>query len=185
VSSGVERGARRSNRHARASRSARRASARHTRGRCDRRAQSSTRWGQPSNLGLGGTTKSPGSPTRALGNATTGYAWEWVRRTDTNGHLQMTGSRTLRSPLDSKRRQYTNTPSPSAPTGMARSRRFAPSVQPTRRGGRRRPRNRVCRSLLHSARPLPPTLLLGRPATLCLEEIVELPRVLHGHLDVE
>ena len=27
------------------------------------------------------------------------YGWDWVRKTDPNGHLEMPGSRTLRSPL--------------------------------------------------------------------------------------
>ncbi len=46
------------------------------------------------------------------------YAWEWVRKTDPNGYLQMPGSRTLRSPLDRKRWYYANTPSPSVPEGF-------------------------------------------------------------------
>ena len=45
------------------------------------------------------------------------YAWDWVRRTDPNGFLQMPGSRTLSSPLDGKRWYYANSPSPSAPEG--------------------------------------------------------------------
>jgi hypothetical protein len=46
------------------------------------------------------------------------YAWDWVRRTDSNGHLQMPGSRTLRSPLDDKRWYYANKPSPAVPEGF-------------------------------------------------------------------
>ena len=46
------------------------------------------------------------------------YAWDWVRRTDPNGYLQMPGSRTLRSPLDSKRWYYANNPSPAVPNGF-------------------------------------------------------------------
>jgi hypothetical protein len=46
------------------------------------------------------------------------YAWDWVRRTDPNGHLQMPGSRTLRSPLDGKRWYYANKPSPAVPEGF-------------------------------------------------------------------
>jgi hypothetical protein len=46
------------------------------------------------------------------------YAWEWVRRTDPNGYLQMPGSRTLRSPLDDMRWYYANNPSPSVPEGL-------------------------------------------------------------------
>jgi hypothetical protein len=45
------------------------------------------------------------------------YAWDWVRRTDSVGHLQMPGSRTMRSPRDQKRWYYANRPSPSVPDG--------------------------------------------------------------------
>jgi hypothetical protein len=46
------------------------------------------------------------------------FAWDWVRKTDPAGHLQMPGSRTLRSPLDGKRWYYANTPSPATPDGF-------------------------------------------------------------------
>jgi len=46
------------------------------------------------------------------------YAWDWVRRTDPNGFLQMPGSRTLRSPLDGTRWYYANDPNPSVPNGF-------------------------------------------------------------------
>jgi hypothetical protein len=46
------------------------------------------------------------------------YAWDWVRKTDPNGHLQMPGSRTLRSPLDNMRWYFANTPSPAVPNGF-------------------------------------------------------------------
>ena len=46
------------------------------------------------------------------------YAWDWVPKADPNGHLQMPGSRTLRSPLDNKRWYYANTPSPAVPEGF-------------------------------------------------------------------
>ena len=46
------------------------------------------------------------------------YAWDWVRKTDPNGYLQMPGSRTMRSPLDGKRWYYANTPSPAVPDGL-------------------------------------------------------------------
>jgi hypothetical protein len=46
------------------------------------------------------------------------YAWDWVRRTDPNGYLQMPGSRTLVSPLDRKRWYYANAPSPAVPEGL-------------------------------------------------------------------
>ncbi|HEV3167870.1 MAG TPA: hypothetical protein VGZ22_27965 [Isosphaeraceae bacterium] len=46
------------------------------------------------------------------------YAWDWVRRTDPNGYLQMPGSRTVRSPLDKRRWYYANNPSPAVPDGL-------------------------------------------------------------------
>ncbi len=46
------------------------------------------------------------------------YAWDWVRKTDPNGYLQMPGSRTLRSPLDNRHWYYANLPSPAVPEGM-------------------------------------------------------------------
>ncbi len=46
------------------------------------------------------------------------YAWNWVRATDPSGHLQMPGSRTMRSPLDHKRWYYANTPSGAIPDGL-------------------------------------------------------------------
>ena len=46
------------------------------------------------------------------------YAWDWVPKVDPNGHLQMPGSRTMRSPLDGKRWYYANTRSPAVPEGL-------------------------------------------------------------------
>ncbi len=46
------------------------------------------------------------------------YARDWVRQNDPNGHLQMPGSRTMRSPLDGKRWYYANRPSPAVPDGL-------------------------------------------------------------------
>jgi hypothetical protein len=46
------------------------------------------------------------------------YARDWVRRTDPNGHLQMPGSRTMRSPQDNRRWYYANNPSPATPDGL-------------------------------------------------------------------
>jgi hypothetical protein len=46
------------------------------------------------------------------------YAWDWVRRTDSNGHLQMPGSRTMRSPVDHKGWYYANSPSMAVPDGL-------------------------------------------------------------------
>ena len=41
-----------------------------------------------------------------------------MRETDPNGFLQMPGSRTLRSPLDSLRWYYANNPGPAVPEGL-------------------------------------------------------------------
>jgi pimeloyl-ACP methyl ester carboxylesterase len=46
------------------------------------------------------------------------YAWDWLARTDPNGHVQMPGSRTMRSPLDNKRWYYANVPSSAVPDGL-------------------------------------------------------------------
>jgi len=46
------------------------------------------------------------------------YAWNWVRRIDPQGYLQMPGSRTLRSPLDEMRWYHANDPSPAVPEGF-------------------------------------------------------------------
>jgi pimeloyl-ACP methyl ester carboxylesterase len=46
------------------------------------------------------------------------YAWDWVRKTDQNGFLQMPGSRTVRSPLDGRRWYFANRPSPAVPDGL-------------------------------------------------------------------
>ena len=46
------------------------------------------------------------------------YAWNWVKKADPNGHLEMPGSRTMASPLDHRRWYYANTPSPAVPDGL-------------------------------------------------------------------
>jgi hypothetical protein len=46
------------------------------------------------------------------------YAQDWVRKTDPDGHLQMPGSRTRRSPLDKKNWYYANVPSAATPDGL-------------------------------------------------------------------
>jgi hypothetical protein len=46
------------------------------------------------------------------------YAWDWVRRTDPNGYLEMPGSRTMVSPLDGERWYYANKPSAAVPEGL-------------------------------------------------------------------
>jgi hypothetical protein len=46
------------------------------------------------------------------------YAWDWVAKADPNGHLEMPGSRTMRSPLDQKWWYYANTKSAAVPEGL-------------------------------------------------------------------
>ncbi len=46
------------------------------------------------------------------------YAWNWVRKTDPDGFLQMPGSRTETSPLNHQRWYYANAPSPAVPDGL-------------------------------------------------------------------
>ncbi|MGO8696634.1 MAG: hypothetical protein ACLQVY_02800 [Limisphaerales bacterium] len=46
------------------------------------------------------------------------YAWNWVRQTDTNGFLEMPGSRTETSPLNQKRWYFANNPSHAVPEGL-------------------------------------------------------------------
>jgi hypothetical protein len=46
------------------------------------------------------------------------FAWDWLRRTDPNGHLEMPGSRTERSPVDHRRWYYANNPSSAVPDGL-------------------------------------------------------------------
>ncbi|MCX5682772.1 MAG: hypothetical protein NT049_03710, partial [Planctomycetota bacterium] len=46
------------------------------------------------------------------------YAQDWLRKTDPAGHLQMPGSRTMRSPLDNRRWYFANTPSAAVPEGL-------------------------------------------------------------------
>lgn len=45
------------------------------------------------------------------------YAWNWVQQIDTNGHLEMPGGRTMRSPLDNRHWYYGNSPSATTPEG--------------------------------------------------------------------
>jgi hypothetical protein len=44
------------------------------------------------------------------------YAWDWVRKTDPNGYLEMPGSRTATSP--ETRWYFANNPSPAVPKGL-------------------------------------------------------------------
>ena len=46
------------------------------------------------------------------------YAWNWVRKTDPNGYVEMPGARILSSPLDHLRWYYANTPSSVVPEGF-------------------------------------------------------------------
>jgi hypothetical protein len=46
------------------------------------------------------------------------YAFDWVKKTDPNGFLEMPGSRTETSPLDHEQWYYANMPSPAVPDGL-------------------------------------------------------------------
>jgi len=46
------------------------------------------------------------------------YAWDWVKKTDPDGYLEMPGSRTETSPLDHRRWYSANRPSPAVPDGL-------------------------------------------------------------------
>jgi hypothetical protein len=46
------------------------------------------------------------------------YAWDWLREADPNGHLEMPGGRTLRSPRDDLRWYHVNAPSEKVPQGF-------------------------------------------------------------------
>ncbi len=46
------------------------------------------------------------------------YAWNWVRKTDPNGYLEMPGSRTMRSPLDHRSWYHANMQSAQVPNGL-------------------------------------------------------------------
>ena len=47
------------------------------------------------------------------------YAWDWLRQTDPNAHLEMPGSRVLRSPRDDLHWYYANNPGGKVPNGFA------------------------------------------------------------------
>jgi hypothetical protein len=46
------------------------------------------------------------------------YAWEWVRKTDPSGYLEMPGSRTETSPLDGRRWYHANNPGTAVLDGL-------------------------------------------------------------------
>lgn len=46
------------------------------------------------------------------------YAWNWLKKTDPDGYLEMPGSRTETSPLNHRRWYYANRPSPTVPDGL-------------------------------------------------------------------
>jgi hypothetical protein len=56
--------------------------------------------------------------TREYRTAWLRYAWDWVRKTDSNGFLQMPGSRTETSPLNNGRWYHANSPSTAVPDGL-------------------------------------------------------------------
>jgi len=75
------------------------------------------------------------SPEQSVSRALLRYAWDWVRRTDPNGFLQMPGSRTLRFAADGKRWYYANRQASGADASTMRKRfsRFGQPMQPRRR----------------------------------------------------
>ena len=54
----------------------------------------------------------------AYRNAWLRYAWQWVRSNDTNGWLQMPGSRTLHAPVNGQWWYWANTRSAATPDGF-------------------------------------------------------------------
>jgi hypothetical protein len=46
------------------------------------------------------------------------YAWNWLKKTDPDGYLEMPGSRTETSPLNHRRWYYANRSSPAVPDGL-------------------------------------------------------------------
>jgi hypothetical protein len=46
------------------------------------------------------------------------YAWDWLKKADPEGYLEMPGSRTETSPLNHKRWYFANKPSPAVPDGL-------------------------------------------------------------------
>lgn len=46
------------------------------------------------------------------------YAWDWLKKTDPSGYLEMPGSRTETSPLNHRRWYFANRPSPAVPEGL-------------------------------------------------------------------
>ena len=46
------------------------------------------------------------------------YAWDWLKKADPDGYLEMPGSRTETSPLNHKRWYFANKPSPAVPDGL-------------------------------------------------------------------
>ena len=77
--------------------------------------------------GSGATTKSPGLRIRArqYRSQWLRYAWDWVRKTDPNGYLEMPGSRTETSLLDHSRWYYANDQAPPCPMALTMKRRSA------------------------------------------------------------
>lgn len=47
------------------------------------------------------------------------YAWNWIRKTDSNGHLQMPVTRMITCPNETLRSYFANTKSPSCPVGYS------------------------------------------------------------------
>jgi hypothetical protein len=47
------------------------------------------------------------------------YAWDWIKKTDPNGHLEMPGTRMITCPNETLRTYFANTKSRSCPVGYS------------------------------------------------------------------
>jgi hypothetical protein len=47
------------------------------------------------------------------------YAYNWLKKTDPNGHLEMPGTRMISCPNDTLRTYFANTKSPACPVGYS------------------------------------------------------------------
>ena len=79
------------------------------------------------------------------------YAWDWVRKTDPNGYLQMPGSRTVRSPLDNAAGTLPIHRARQSLRGLVMRRRLKPFGRPRRQGSW--PKNRSWRAALPAPEP--------------------------------
>jgi hypothetical protein len=62
------------------------------------------------------------------------YAWDWIRKTDPAGYLQMPGSRTIQPPVEGKGWYFANRRSDACPGGLETRRRSGRSGRRKRHG---------------------------------------------------